>query len=155
MRVGCTVLAGRAVPSGGTYRAVAEAVAGHLRNMQLDEPAELRPFRAALGRLVPGWTGSLIGTDSRGGAGGDAAPDPVVMLGEGLLRLLVAATGSAGCLLLLEDLHWADAQTVALVGYLAGAARSSPVLLAVSARDDQMAPPPGVAVADELAGLAG
>lgn len=49
----------------------------------------------------------------------------MVVLGEGLLRLLVAVGGSAGCLLLLEDLHWADADTVALVGYLAGASRSN------------------------------
>ncbi|MDQ4021031.1 MAG: AAA family ATPase [Actinomycetota bacterium] len=154
---GCTVLIGRAVPGGGTYRAVAGAVAGHLRDTQLDESAELRPFRAALGRLVPGWAGSSTGTESgRGiGAGGDGGPDPVVVLGEGLLRLLVATSRSAGCLLLLEDLHWADADTVALVAYLAGAARSSPVLLVVSVRDDQPVPRPGGAVADDLAGLAG
>ncbi len=154
---GCTVLVGRAVPGGGTYRAITEAVAGHLRDTQLDESAELRPFRAALGRLMPGWAGSSTGTENRSGtgAGGDGGPDPVVMLGEGLLRLLVAAGRFAGCLLLLEDLHWVDTDTVALVTYLAGAAQSSPVLLAVSVRDDQPAPRPGVAVADDLAGLAG
>jgi DNA-binding CsgD family transcriptional regulator len=154
---GCTVLAGRAVPGGGTYRAIAEAVAGHLRDTQLDESAELRPFRAALGRLVPGWAGSSTGAESGSGTGasGDGGPDPVVVLGEGLLRLLVAAGRSAGCLLLLEDLHWADADTVALVAYLAGAARSSSILLAVSVRDDQLVPRPGVAVVDDLAGLAG
>jgi hypothetical protein len=77
------------------------------------------------------------------------------VLGEGLLQLLVTAGGSDGCLLLLEDLHWADADTVTLVSYLAEAARSCPVLLAVSARDDQLTPLPGVAVVDALDGLAG
>ena len=37
---------------------------------------------------------------------------------------------------MLEDLHWADADTLALVEYLAAAARSAGVLLAVSARDE-------------------
>lgn len=148
---GCAVLTGRAVPGGGTYRAVAEAVAGHLRQARLDESVELRPFRTALGRLAPGWS-----TDqSESAPGAEGSPDPVVVLGEGLLRLFAIAGGSAGCLLLLEDLHWADADTVALVSYLAGAARSCPVLLAVSARDDQLVPPPGVAVADALSDLAG
>ena len=47
---------------------------------------------------------------------------------------------------MLEDLHWADPDTLALVGYLAGAIRSSPVLLAVSARDNQ------AAVVEDVAG---
>ncbi len=154
---GCAVLTGRAVPGGGTYRAVAEALASHLRGARFDESAELRPFRAALSRIVPGWVAAPNAPASGSGAeaGGDPGPDLAVVLGEGLLRLLAAAGGADGCLLLLEDLHWADADTVALVAYLAGAARSSPVLLAVSARDDQLAPQPGVAVADDLAGLDG
>ena len=60
--------------------------------------------------------------------------DPTVVLGEGLLRLLRALGGSAGCLLVLEDLHWADADSVALVEYVAGAAVTWPVLIAASAR---------------------
>ncbi len=148
---GCAVLTGRAVPGGGTYRAVTEAVAAHLRQARLDESVELRPFRAALGRLAPGWASD----QSERVAGAEAGPDPVVVLGEGLLRLLITAGGSAGCLLLLEDLHWADADTLALVSYLAGAAQSCPVLLAVSARDDQLAAPPGACVADALSGSVG
>ncbi len=144
---GYAVLSGRAVPGGGTYRAVSEAVAGHLRETRLEDSAELRPFRAALGRIAPGWAGDPTVSET----GGDSGPDPVVVLGEGLLRLLVAVGGSTGCLLRLEDLHWADADTVALVGYLAGAARSSPVLLAVSARDDQPASSPDVSIVDDLA----
>ncbi|MGH3696890.1 MAG: AAA family ATPase [Pseudonocardiaceae bacterium] len=144
---GYAVLSGRAVPGGGTYRAVSEAVAGALRETRLEDSAELRPFRVALGRIAPGWAGDSRSSET----GADSGPDPVVVLGEGLLRLLVAVGGSAGCLVLLEDLHWADADTVALVEYLARAARSSPVLIAVSARDDQPAAP----VADDLAGRPG
>ena len=62
--------------------------------------------------------------------------DPIVVLGEGVLRLLGLLAVDRGCVLLLEDLHWADADTLALVEYLAAAARSAGVLLAVSARDE-------------------
>lgn len=144
---GFAVLAGRAVPGAGTYRAVAEAVLGHVRSTRVADSPQLRPFRAALGRLAPGWTGSEVGT-------GMAGPDPGLVLGEGLLQLLAAAGGGTGCLLVLEDLQWADQDTIALVQYLAGAISDLPVLLAVSARDDQpglsqdpdgpaAAPPPG------------
>src|SRR6185369_6302856 len=50
------------------------------------------------------------------------------------LRLLRPLGAERGCLLALEDLHWADADTVALVEYLADAAASTGLLLVVSAR---------------------
>ena len=72
-----------------------------------------------------------------GGIGTPPSADPVVVLAEGLLRLLRLALGDApGCVLRLEDLHWADDDTLALVEHLASAAADSPVLLACSARDD-------------------
>ncbi len=131
---GLPVLAGRAVQGGGTFRAVAGAVLG-----LLDDPAHaalpaLRPYRAALGRLLPSWAGSA---GEAGSEAGSTDADPVVVLAEGLLRLLRPALGPArGCVLRLEDLHWADDDTLALVEHLASAADGSPVLLACSARDD-------------------
>jgi hypothetical protein len=41
------------------------------------------------------------------------------VLAEGVLRLLRLVAGETGCLLLLEDLHWADAETMSVVEYLA------------------------------------
>ncbi len=131
---GLPVLAGRAVQGGGTFRAVAGAVLG-----LLDDPAHaalpaLRPYRAALGRLLPSWAGSA---GEAGSEAGSTDADPIVVLAEGLLRLLRPALGPArGCVLRLEDLHWADDDTLALVEHLASAADGSPVLLACSARDD-------------------
>jgi predicted ATPase len=81
--------------------------------------------------LLPDW--SELAAEA---VGGGVGVDPVLVLGEGLLRLLRWIGGAAGCLVLLEDLHWADADTLALVEYLAGAVRDSPVLVAASARDD-------------------
>ena len=126
---GMAVLTGRAVAGGGAYRAVAAALAEHLRDRAPTDEG-LRPFLPALRRLLPAWTPD----------GTDAAPvdeaDPTVVLGEGVLLLLRLVAADRGCLLALEDLHWADADTLALVEYLAEAAGSAGVLLVASARDD-------------------
>src|SRR6185312_6116927 len=61
------------------------------------------------------------------GAGlGDAAPaggadDSPVFVGEAVVRLLRVLGGDTGRLLVLEDLHWADPETLAVVEYLADA----------------------------------
>ena len=127
---GMAVLTGRAVAGGGAYRAVAAALAVHLRDRAPTDEG-LRPFLPALRRLLPAWTPD--GT-------ADATPvdeaDPTVVLGEGVLLLLRLVAADRGCLLALEDLHWADADTLALVEYLAEAAGSAGVLLVASARDD-------------------
>lgn len=127
---GLSVLTGRAVQGGGTYRAVAEALARPLRTGQLSDSARLRPYRAALSRIAPSWAS----TDETPGRDGQL--DPTVVLGEGVLALLHELHGGAGCVLVLEDLHWADADTLDLVSYLADAVPGAPVLLALTARDD-------------------
>ena len=58
------------------------------------------------------------------------------MLGEGVLALLAGQP----TLLVLEDLHWADPDTIDLVRYLAGALVDAPVLLVATARDDVTRP---------------
>lgn len=128
---GLPVLSGRAVQGGGTFRAVAGAVIGLLDDPARTREPALRPYRTALARLLPSWA------ESGGEVDGQAGADPVVVLAEGLLRLLRLTLGGApGCVLRLEDLHWADDDTLALVEHLAGGAADSPVLLACSARDD-------------------
>ena len=42
-----------------------------------------------------------------------------MLIGEAVVRLLRVLGGAAGCLLVLEDLHWADPETLAVVDYLA------------------------------------
>ncbi len=132
---GLVVLSGRAVQGGGTYRAIAEAVIGWLDAPVVRTSAALRPYRAALNSLV-----SLTPADGdpsldRGDA--VAGAHSGLVLGEGVLRLLIEVTGRApGCLLRLEDLHWADDDTLALVEHLAGTVTGLPVLVAVSARDE-------------------
>jgi DNA-binding CsgD family transcriptional regulator/tetratricopeptide (TPR) repeat protein len=108
---GLPVLTGRAVAGSVpvAFRPLAEALLGELRRRgRLDLP-ELRPFRPALGQLVPEWL-------PREPTSGVESP---VVLGEGLLRLLRALAGEHGCLLVLEDLHWADPESLAVLEYLA------------------------------------
>ncbi|WP_222871845.1 helix-turn-helix transcriptional regulator [Nonomuraea sp. PA05] len=173
---GLAVLGGRSAEGGGTFRAVAQALAGRASPGAL--PEELRPYRGMLGRLLPEWAEP-----------GDAPPphvDPILVLGEGLLRLLRvvgedagdaggggggpgggehagggggpgggehagggggpgggehAGGAGGGCVLVLEDVHWADADTLALIEYLATASSRWPALIVVSARDDEPGAP--------------
>lgn len=136
------VLRGRATESGGAYRPLIEAL---LRGGadDLDPGTVPAPYGAALGPLLPGWS---TGT----GNGPEPSVDPVLVLGEAVVRVLAALVGGP-CLLVLEDLHWADADTLAMLEYLADRLRDLPVLVVASARDDE----PGSAVVDRLAGSAG
>jgi hypothetical protein len=121
--VGLAVLRGAAVDGAGAYRAVAEAV------RRLDAPVhapELRPYLPALGRLRPDWATPGVP---------EPLVDPALVLGEGLLRALPPG----GAALLLDDLHWADADTVALVAYLAGAVTGAPIAIVAAARDEEPA----------------
>jgi len=54
-----------------------------------------------------------------------------------MLRLLPHVSAGARTLLLLEDLHWGDEETLAAIEYLADAAESMSLLLVVTARDDE------------------
>lgn len=125
--VGATVLAGRAVPRGGTYRALAEALAPALR----EHPGALHALGAP--------------------ASPTSAPpvvDPAVLLGEEVLALVTDEPG--GCVLVLEDLHWADGDTLAAASYLAGAVAGAAVLLVLTARD---AGPPSLATHPQVTSL--
>ena len=132
------VLSGRATESGGAYRPLIEAL---LRGGadDLDPASGAGAVRAALGRLLPGWATGTADAPEPG-------VDPVLVLGEAVVRVLDALVGGP-CLLVLEDLHWADADTLALLEYLADRLRDRPVLVAASARDDE----PGSAAVDRLA----
>ncbi|MGF1648275.1 MAG: AAA family ATPase [Kineosporiaceae bacterium] len=131
---GLVVLRGRAVAGGGPYRPLAEAFVRHLRDTRVHESADLRPYRAALARLLPDWAGD--------GAPATAVPavDPTLVLGEGVVRLLRGLAGTAGALLALDDLHWADPDTLAVLDYVAGslsaATSGAPVVVLVGARDE-------------------
>ena len=59
-----------------------------------------------------------------------------MFLGEAVLRLLRVLSPTAGCLLVLEDLHWADGETLALLEYLADNLAAERVLCVGTLRDE-------------------
>ena len=126
---GFAVLTGRAVAGGvpTPFRPIAEALASALRPGGVPADADLDPFRPALGRLVPHLQSP-----------GDAADDgSLVFLGEAVLRLLRVLSSDHGCMVLLEDLHWADRETLALVEYVADNIWAERILLAGTFRPDE------------------
>lgn len=127
-RRGIPVLAGRAVQEAPSpYRPLAEALASALRpaTQSLEAPG-MAPFRAVLGRLVPQWR-------SDGALEADAS---AVAVGESLLRVLLCLDAPS-CLVILEDLHWADPDTLAVVEYLADNIASEPVMVIATLRSEE------------------
>ena len=123
---GLAVLRGRAVPTATplAYRPLAEALCSAVRTGAASDAPELRPFRPILGSLVPEWQE------------GEARPgDSVMALAEAVLRLLRVVAGRRGCLVVLEDVHWADPETLTIVEYLADNLASEHVLCLATSRD--------------------
>jgi len=118
-------MTGRGSPSAVPvpYRPVTEALLGAARRGVVPDITAISHYRAALGALVPEWSSP----------GCDAHASPVVVA-EALLRLLTQA-GTRGGLLVLEDLHWTDAETLAVVEYLADNLADSRVLCIFTLRD--------------------
>ncbi len=118
------VLSGRAVPGDSPvpFRPLTEAFLAALRGRPLPSDPSLAGFEGQLARLMPGWT--------------SAAPldDSPVLLGEAIVRLLIVLAAGRPCVLVLEDLHWADPETLAVVEYLADALRDEPILCLATAR---------------------
>ena len=132
--LGATVLSGRAAPGGGSLRAVSEAVLDGWRGRPFPESPALRPFRAALARLVPGW--------AEPGAPA-AAPDASLVLAEGLLALF-ATSYDGPVVLALEDLHAADPETLDLLDRLSAGLSARPVLVAAQLADRRADPAPSL-----------
>lgn len=123
---GMTLVAGRAVPGGSPvpYRPLTEAFLAAFRSSGPPEAPELTGFSGHLGRLVPAWR-----TDTAGGA--DESP---LLLGEAVVRLLRVVGEGRGSLLVLDDLQWADSETLAVLDYLVETLRDEPVLCLFTAR---------------------
>ena len=96
-----------------------------LRAVDLPTGPDLDPFLPALSRVLPFWPASA---EPVGGS-------PVV-LAEGVLRLLCRAARPKPAVLVIEDLHWADPDTLAVVEYLADNVASSSLLVVLTTRDE-------------------
>jgi predicted ATPase len=129
---GMRVLWGRSVEDGGAvaFRPLTEALMSSLRrdSAVLADHADLRPFLPSLGRLIP---------DVREhGVVPASADDSPVLLSEAVLRVLRALGSPDGCLLVLEDLHWSDPETLAVLDYLTANVSGEPVLVLATSRPE-------------------
>ena len=122
---GMRVLKGRGTTIGPMvpFRPIAEALLGLFRGEPPDDSA-LGPYKPVLGALIPEWHDHRSTTES------------VVVLAEAVLRLLASVARKTPCLLVLEDLHEADAETLAVVEYLADNLEEQPVLLLATIRTE-------------------
>ncbi|HET9061122.1 MAG TPA: AAA family ATPase, partial [Acidimicrobiales bacterium] len=124
---GGLVLLGRCSPTGVDVplRPLREAfLAADRRGLR---PAqELRPFLPALGTIVPDWARPDDAAADRG----------TIVLAEGLLRLMApwAVASRSATVLVIEDLHWADTETLQVVEYLADNLADQPVLVIATIR---------------------
>jgi DNA-binding CsgD family transcriptional regulator/tetratricopeptide (TPR) repeat protein len=137
--LGILVTVGRAVPSGASmpYRPLAEAVLGLLRPRGdwIDEP-QLMPWLPVLAQMVP-----VQGVLPAGQTSSAAR-------GEAMLRLLGWLGAEHGVLMVLEDLHWADPDTLDVIEYLADNVGREPVLCVGTLR--RWPPTPASDLADRL-----
>ncbi|MGZ4737672.1 MAG: AAA family ATPase [Ilumatobacteraceae bacterium] len=138
---GMSVLVGRAVDSGTAvpFRALFEALSGYFRRVGADAHPELDGLRSTLAQLVPEWR-------APGEEPYRASP---MELGEAMVRLLAGIAGEPGCVLILEDLHWGDPDTAAVVEYIGDNLATVPVVCVLTLRPDVGAPV--VRVVGELA----
>jgi DNA-binding CsgD family transcriptional regulator len=125
---GMRVMRGRAAASSSSvpFRPLAEALLGATRAAGPPEAPELLAYRPVLGALIPEWAGEEGPMADRG-----------LLLQEAALRLLRVLAGTAGALVTLEDLHWADAETLGLVEYLADNLAAERLLCLATMRSDE------------------
>lgn len=97
----------------------------------------LAPWRADLASLLPELSaGSPPPSDEA------SAPARQARLFEALIQLLGRFVSTTPALLLIEDLHWADAPSLALLSALARRAGAWPLMVVASARDEELAASP-------------
>ena len=105
-------------------------------------------FRTLAGRHPPAAAVLLPGGEP-GGPGGPGPAGTARLLGAAAEALrAVAASGPA--VLVVDDIHWADASTRVLLSYLARALRRDPVLIVLTVRTEELDParPAGELVAE-------
>jgi DNA-binding CsgD family transcriptional regulator/energy-coupling factor transporter ATP-binding protein EcfA2 len=126
------VLIGRAVQSGVVtpYRPLAEALLQGLRGTAWPDASGREPWDAALRDVL-----SMQPDGAQQGPRPARGFTPVVR-GEAIVRLLRMLAATSPILLGLEDLQWADADTLAVVEYLADNLHADRVLGVVTVRSE-------------------
>jgi DNA-binding CsgD family transcriptional regulator len=123
---GMLAIKGRAAPSAAPvpYRPLAEAFRAALRPGEIANDPNLAPYRPGLRRFFGEQTIP-------------AAEPSIPVVYDAVLGLVRGLQGrSGGIVLVLEDLHWADAETLGALEFLSDRMLSDPVLCIVTLRDD-------------------
>lgn len=119
-------MVGRAVEDGApvAFRPLVEALLVGLRGAPAPELFGLGAFRPALGRLLPQYRDDDHGFEPS-----------LTVVAEAVLRLLQILASDGCAVLALEDLHWADRETLAVVEFVADNLTDSPLVLVLSVRE--------------------
>jgi DNA-binding CsgD family transcriptional regulator len=127
---GQAVLAGRSTPTDrvSPLRPLGEALLDGLRDRRRPDDPVLAPYLPALGTLVPHWAA---------GPAFPAVPPAPVVLAEAMLRVARWLSPGRGAILVLEDMHWADRETLTVLEYLADHVAAFPVAVVLTARSDE------------------
>jgi DNA-binding CsgD family transcriptional regulator/tetratricopeptide (TPR) repeat protein len=139
-RAGISTALGRATGGEASvpYRPLTQALLHMIRAGTVPNDPEFESWRAALGPVLAG-PQSRAGT-ARGGA----------VHGEAVVQLLSRLV-PAGAVVVIEDLHWADPDSVSVLDYLADGVGVLPVLWLVTARESDAV----IELADRLRGRRG
>jgi len=127
---GQAVLVGRSTPTDrvSPLRPLGEALLDGLRDRRPPDDPALAPYLPALGTLVPHWAA---------GPAFPAVPPAPVVLAEAMLRVVRWLSPGRGAVVVLEDMHWADRETLAVLAYLADHVAAFPVAVVLTARSDE------------------
>jgi DNA-binding CsgD family transcriptional regulator/tetratricopeptide (TPR) repeat protein len=119
------VAVGRAVPTStsAAYRPLTQALLHLLRDRPFPQDPGLAPWLPALASIVP--FGAEPGQ-------GDSSP---AVRGESVLQLLRRLAAGGALTVVLEDLHWSDPDTLAVVEYLSDTVVDEPILWVATVRD--------------------
>ena len=94
---------------------------------------QLGPAAGAVGAIVPKLSNGVPPLD-------DLFGTPIrLQLFEGVVTVLRTVAAQSGALVVVEDVHWADASTRALIDFVARRTRKLPLLLVVTDRPDARA----------------
>ena len=139
---GTLVLVGECLPlaeSGIAYAPFVSALRTIVRGVSpVEADTLLEPGRADLAHLLPDLAGAR--TDAGGRPTSIGAVTPQARLFEAVFGVLHRLSAAQPIVLVLEDLHWADASTRDLLLYLARTAREERLLTIATYRSDELHP---------------
>ncbi|HET8537270.1 MAG TPA: AAA family ATPase, partial [Solirubrobacteraceae bacterium] len=123
---GAATVTGRALPSGTVrpYLPLTEALLQALRDRPVPADPDFAPWRSILGVIVP---------EAVGERAPDASPNARA---EAVVQLLRRISDPHGLVVVLEDVHWADPDTLAVVEYLANNLAGARTLCVATCRDE-------------------